>query len=101
MIRTVPHKMALLLLALLATSGVFGGVTGLLMIAPFFVLMGFLLAGFYPGEWIIEAVVEAIASRPRLRRVLSTGLPRTKLLVRGILLAAAPGSRAPPAIVRS
>lgn len=86
------------LMALLAAAGVLDGTTGLMMVAPFFTLVGFLLAGLYPGERVLVELTRAFSARRRTFRPVSVSLPIAAEIFRPYLIAAVNGSRGPPPI---
>lgn len=96
MFRTGPLKATLALLALLALAGVPGSTSDLLMVAPFLLLVGLLIVGLYPGERIIEAVVNAVVARARTLPSLGIRLPRLDFVPARPAPMGASGSRGPP-----
>ena len=89
-------RVACALIALMAAAGMLSGLSALLMVAPFLLLFGLLLAGLYPGERIIEVVAELIAARPRARRQLVSALTGRLWFGAQVLAPGPSGSRAPP-----
>jgi len=88
------------LFALLALGGVFNGPTGLLMVAPFLLLISLLLAGQYPGEEVIARFGRALhGQNPRRARHRSLP-PAPVFLLRDQFLLLACGTRGPPRFVR-
>ena len=84
------------LLGLMACAGMLSGIGALLMVAPFLLLFGLLLAGLYPGERAIQAVALLLSARPRSRRPFTSSLDFRPVLARAIRYPGGSGSHAPP-----
>lgn len=90
------HSLVACLLLFLAAVGAFDGISGLLMIAPFLLLIGFLLAGHYPGERVIAVARRALSSRRLRPKPALLPLVETRFNSASRILAGRPGPRGPP-----
>lgn len=97
MFRKGPMIVVLCLLALMSSAGLFNDLAGLLMLAPFFAVLGLLLAGLYPGERIIEKLASALRARPWASTPPRLAVPVFRDLAIANPSCGTGGPRAPPA----
>lgn len=90
---------ALALLALMAVAGLLGSGPGLLMVSPFLTLLLPLLAGLYPGQRVLDGLIDLLDPAGRRRREPGR-LRRLDFFWRGqsVRIAGSIGSRGPPAL---